>query len=251
MKFIDKISIILGKILITYIFSGKYSQIKFMRTKKSRERMANMTLYMVLIFAVLFALFLRIKIRVKVYLEVRYGQMNYTILCILPFGIRLKIFPRKTHKKEEKSETNTKNVEETFDLKALQMILPMILEKFLRFFSGVTCTNLYWCTQFGLGQADETAKIYGILSGVKYTFVSYMMNHVKFQAEPYICITPFFFDKHFHMTFSCMLQFRIGYAIRVALLFFKAIRNQRKESNYGSSNSRFDENCAGKSREND
>ena len=189
-----------------------------------------MIVYTAVIFAILLILFLVIKVRVKFYFEMCNCQMTYYVLCILPFGLRLKIFPRKRRKKQDiKFETSYQNKEQIVDFKILQAMAPIIWQTFWRFFSGVTCTELYWNTKFGTGQANETAQIYGVLSGVKYTFVTFMMKHLKFKTDAHICITPFFTDKHFHMIFSCMLQFRIGYAIYVALLFFKAVRNQGKD----------------------
>lgn len=203
-----------------------------------------------LLFFFLIAL-LFLKISIKISLIYRYQHPIIIIQCRLPFGVSFRIYPRERKVSGKMSTKEMENIEvEWNSLKQQGELFPILWQTTKVFLAKMTCSKFEWHTEFGTGAADKTAQLYGMISAIQYGIVGRLMGHIRFERPVDITITPYFTDKHFHMTFSCMLHFRLGKAIGVLFYFLKAIRkqNQRQERNrnYGASNSRFNENSTRK-----
>lgn len=206
--------------------------------------MAVIMVFIILFCAMLFLLFLWMRIRIKIYINIYAEKISCNIYCLFPLGIRIKIFPRKMIKQKIHASMVSQKVKE---IKQTKEDFSVVFRHFLPYFlSGITCTKFYWHTQIGSGAADETAKLYGLFSAIQYFFTAVLTEYVKMATDPEIVTVPFFTQKHFHMTFSCMLQIRVGYAIRSAFFFFKMLYRQvimSKTGGYqnGASDTRINE----------
>ena len=204
----------------------------------------------------LFLLFLIVLFSLKISISISFFSRNQaaklSIQCILPMGIHFQIYPRR--KKVGKPSKRVKKEMQAgeIDFQVVEMVLPILWESLKRLLSKLTCSKLDWHMQFGTGQADQTAELYGILSAFQYGMVGWFVNQTKKNKHIHINLTPLFTEKHFHTSFLCMVHFRLGDVIAIPFYFIKEIRKQNRiyerNESYGTSNSRIDENSIRKFR---
>ncbi len=110
--------------------------------------------------------------------------------------------------------------------------LHTIIKKFLQ---KVSVLQFQWHTQIGVGDAAKTALLVGIGWSVKYYMVAIMSKYMNVCSTPSIFIAPFFQGALSRTSFTCMVRFRIGYAILAGL---KVVKHWKK----GAKVSRRNEN---------
>ncbi|KIQ94804.1 hypothetical protein LH47_01077 [Anoxybacillus thermarum] len=102
--------------------------------------------------------------------------------------------------------------------------LHTIIKKFLQ---KVSVLQFQWHTQIGVGDAAKTALLVGIGWSVKYYMVAIMSKYMHVCSTPSISIVPFFQGALSRTSFTCMVRFRIGYAILAGL---KVVKHWKKDA---------------------
>ncbi|WP_461202164.1 DUF2953 domain-containing protein [Anoxybacillus sp. TBDG-1] len=110
--------------------------------------------------------------------------------------------------------------------------LHTIVKKFLQ---KVSILQFQWHTQIGVGDAAKTAMLVGVGWSLKYYIVAMISKYMNVCSAPSISIVPFFQGAVSCMSFTCMIRFRIGYAILAGL---KVVKHWKK----GAKVSRRNEN---------
>jgi uncharacterized integral membrane protein len=90
-----------------------------------------------------------------------------------------------------------------------------------RFLQKVHVKNFKWHSDIGLGDAALTGLVTGCVWGVKGGVIGLIGNKMKFDNEPQISINPLFQMNHSQTNLSCIISFKIGNAILVALQVVK------------------------------
>jgi len=88
---------------------------------------------------------------------------------------------------------------------------------------SLSVSHVYWYTNFGLGEADQTALAVGWLWALKSNLLS-IINHVLQgkMTRPILQVRPDYAEKPgFRTHFKCMIHFRIGHAISKAFQIVK------------------------------
>ncbi|MBE2914506.1 DUF2953 domain-containing protein [Anoxybacillus flavithermus] len=101
--------------------------------------------------------------------------------------------------------------------------LHTIMKKFLQ---HVSVLQFQWHTQIGVGDAAKTAVLVGVGWSVKYYVVAMISKYMNVCITPSISIVPFFQGAVSRTSFTCMIQFRIGYAILAGL---KVVKHWKKD----------------------
>ncbi|WP_235842044.1 DUF2953 domain-containing protein [Neobacillus fumarioli] len=96
--------------------------------------------------------------------------------------------------------------------------LHVIVKGFLR---KVSIEKLEWETLIGLGDAAHTAIATGTLWSMKGSLIALLSHYLKLKDMPKLLITPHFQAAVIQTRFTCMIQFRIGYAILAGLKLMK------------------------------
>ncbi|MBB5355162.1 hypothetical protein HNR43_001121 [Anoxybacillus mongoliensis] len=100
--------------------------------------------------------------------------------------------------------------------------LHTIIKKFLQ---KVSVLQLQWHTQIGVGDAAKTGMIVGIGWSIKYYIVAMVSKYMNVCIAPSISVIPFFQGAVSRTSFTCMIRFRIGYAILAGL---KVVKHWKK-----------------------
>jgi hypothetical protein len=101
--------------------------------------------------------------------------------------------------------------------------LHTIIKKFLQ---NVYVLQFQWHTQIGVGDAAKTAVLVGSGWSVKYYVVAMISKYMNVCITPSISIVPFFQGAVSRTSFTCMIRFRIGYAILAGL---KVVKHWKKD----------------------
>ncbi|MGG6433604.1 DUF2953 domain-containing protein [Anoxybacillus sp. D401a] len=101
--------------------------------------------------------------------------------------------------------------------------LHTIIKKFLQ---NVDVLQFQWHTQIGVGDAAKTAVLVGVGWSVKYYALAMISKYMNVCIAPSISIVPFFQGAVSRTSFTCMIRFRIGYAILAGL---KVVKHWKKE----------------------
>jgi len=114
------------------------------------------------------------------------------------------------------------------DLKHLERFLKhvvgfhTIVRKFMK---KVTLKDFKWSSTIGTGDAALTGSTSGLLWGIKGNTLGIIANYMNLKNEPAIYVNPDFQQMVLKTNFSCMISFRLGYAIFAGL---KVIRHWKK-----------------------
>ncbi|MBT2697783.1 DUF2953 domain-containing protein [Bacillus sp. ISL-40] len=90
-----------------------------------------------------------------------------------------------------------------------------------KFFRKVTMKGLEWNTLIGLGDAAHTGTITGAIWAFKGSIIGLLSHYFKLKEMPKITVTPHFQAAVIQTRFTCIIQFRIGYAILAGLKLFR------------------------------
>ena len=93
-----------------------------------------------------------------------------------------------------------------------------IVRYFLR---KVSVRKLEWHSVIGVGNAALTGTLTGALWSVKGGVLGVISNYMRLKDMPNLSITPSFQKAYSQTQLSCMIQFRIGYAMVAGLKLVK------------------------------
>ncbi|KFZ41796.1 DUF2953 domain-containing protein [Anoxybacillus flavithermus] len=105
--------------------------------------------------------------------------------------------------------------------------LHTIVKKFLQ---NVSILQFEWHTQIGVGDAAKTAMLVGFGWSMKYYILAVVSKYMNVCITPSISIVPFFQGAVSRTSFTCMIRFRIGYAILAGLKIVKHLKKGEKVS---------------------
>ncbi|MGD9678070.1 MAG: DUF2953 domain-containing protein [Vulcanibacillus sp.] len=90
--------------------------------------------------------------------------------------------------------------------------------------------NYKWETIIGTGDASLTGVLNGVLWGIKSFIIGWISSNTILEQCPVLKVKPEYNDKIFHSRFECILRFRVGYFIIIAVqLVFKYLTGGRKK----------------------
>jgi hypothetical protein len=96
--------------------------------------------------------------------------------------------------------------------------LHKIVQSFLQ---KVSVQHLEWHTVIGFHDAALTGVITGGIWSIKGWFLRFLYHHLQVKSHPSLTVTPSFQQAVTQFAFSCMIYFRIGHAILVAIKMIK------------------------------
>lgn len=106
------------------------------------------------------------------------------------------------------------------------------------FFRRVTLKGLEWNTLIGLGDAAHTGTITGAIWAFKGSIIGLLSHYFKLKEVPKISVTPHFQAAVIQTRLTCIIQFRIGYAILAGLKLFKfwkgGLPHFKKKANFAN-----------------
>lgn len=107
-----------------------------------------------------------------------------------------------------------------------------------KFFRRVTLKGLEWNTLIGLGDAAHTGTITGAIWAFKGSIIGLLSHYFKLTEVPKISVTPHFQAAVIQTRLTCIIQFRIGYAILAGLKLFKfwkgGLPHFKKKANFAN-----------------
>ena len=120
--------------------------------------------------------------------------------------------------KEEAKQITTEDVEN--NMSNAKKILNHVfgLHRIVRkFFRRVTIKGLEWNTMIGVGDAAHTGTITGAIWAFKGGVIGLLSHYLKLKEMPKITVVPHFQAAVIQTRLTCIIQFRIGYAILAGL----------------------------------
>ncbi len=126
--------------------------------------------------------------------------------------------PKQESTNQYSSEDLLNSIRDAKEILTSVVYLHTIVQKFLK---KVAVRKLEWHTVVGIGDAASTGMVTGAIWTVKGGIVGLISNFLKLQTVPIITITPQFQHAISHITFSCMIHFRIGHAMLAGIKIFK------------------------------
>lgn len=130
----------------------------------------------------------------------------------------------KKEKKETKKVTPEEVTDSFSDMKTLLEHIKAMHKIVASFMSTIKISNFKWETMFATGDAAKTGMATGLVWTTKSTFISVLSSFFRLMNRPLIHVQPVFQGKGLESRLSCMVQFRIGNAIKAG---FKMIRYWR------------------------
>lgn len=103
--------------------------------------------------------------------------------------------------------------------------------KVYAFLAHVTVQSFSWRTELGTGDAASAAKIAGLLWGVKGSLCGYLGTKLKWQKPPNLIVVPHYQAAGWAVSFSCIVSFRLGHAIRTGIKLIRARKAHAQSSN--------------------
>ncbi|MEH7482560.1 DUF2953 domain-containing protein [Neobacillus drentensis] len=107
-----------------------------------------------------------------------------------------------------------------------------------KFFRKVTMKGLEWNTLIGLGDAAHTGTITGAIWAFKGSIIGLLSHYFKLKEMPKITVTPHFQAAVIQTRLTCIIQFRIGYAILAGLKLFRfwkgGLPHFKKKTNFAN-----------------
>jgi hypothetical protein len=141
--------------------------------------------------------------------------------------------------KEDEKQITTEDVET--NLSNAKKLLNHVfgLHQIVRnFFRRVTLKGLEWNTLIGLGDAAHTGTITGAIWAFKGSIIGLLSHYFKLKEVPKISVTPHFQAAVIQTRLTCIIQFRIGYAILAGLKLFKfwkgGLPHFKKKANFAN-----------------
>jgi hypothetical protein len=96
-----------------------------------------------------------------------------------------------------------------------------------RFAKRVTLDRWEWRSSLGTGYADETGVLSGLVWAVKAAITGLLQSYLRMGAQPQLAVHPFFNEKKMETDLTCMIRFRIGYAILAGIRILVNTRKRR------------------------
>lgn len=96
--------------------------------------------------------------------------------------------------------------------------LHKIIHKFLQ---NVYIEKFHWHTCIGTGDAADTGMISGVAWTIKGIVLQWISRYMKWKEKPVLSITPDFYHAVSKTSLTCMIHFRLGYAMLAGLRFVK------------------------------
>jgi hypothetical protein len=90
-----------------------------------------------------------------------------------------------------------------------------------KFFNRVSVKELEWHTIIGVGDAAITGMVTGGIWAIKGSIIGLISRYIKLKEMPDISVTPYFQQAIIQTRFTCIFQFRIGYAILAGIKMIK------------------------------
>jgi hypothetical protein len=107
-----------------------------------------------------------------------------------------------------------------------------------KFFRRVTMKGLEWNTLIGVGDAAHTGSFTGAIWAFKGSIIGLLSHYFKLKEMPKISVTPHFQAAVIQTRLTCIIQFRIGYAILAGLKLFKfwkgGLPHFKKKTNFAN-----------------
>jgi hypothetical protein len=107
-----------------------------------------------------------------------------------------------------------------------------------KFFRRVTMKGLEWNTLIGVGDAAHTGTITGAIWALKGSIIGLLSHYFKLKEMPKISVTPHFQAAVIETRLTCIIQFRIGYAILAGLKLIKfwkgGLPHFKKKTNFAN-----------------
>ena len=114
------------------------------------------------------------------------------------------------------------------NLKNFQEILEHVfqLNRILRrLFNKMSVTKFEWYSVIGVGDAAHTGTVSGALWAIKGSIIGLFSHYLRMKTIPQIMVHPNFQQIITQTNLSCIIQFRIGYAIGAGLKIVKFWKN--------------------------
>jgi hypothetical protein len=128
----------------------------------------------------------------------------------------------KTEQLNSKKKFTPKEILNTFEntKELIQHVVDFhrIIRKFLK---KISIIKFEWHSNFGIGDAALTGMFVGAGWSLKGGILGLLSQYMRFKVRPTVTITPFFQQKFSHTKLTCMISFRIGYAILAGLRIVK------------------------------
>lgn len=136
------------------------------------------------------------------------------------------IIVKEKSKKTAAEETENKiSVEDVLNnLKNYQEILEHVVQFnriVRRFLNTIAVKRFDWQSIIGVGDAARTGTAAGVLWTIKGSITGLISHYLRMKTMPQIMVYPHFQQMITQTNLSCMIQFRIGYAIGAGLLIVK------------------------------
>ncbi|WP_042345343.1 DUF2953 domain-containing protein [Bacillus massiliigorillae] len=130
-----------------------------------------------------------------------------------------------TNKEKEKKRINIEDIMNSFhDTREMIQHVKDAYPILKKFFKKVGVHQFQWQSAIGTKDAALTAKITGVIWGIKGIVQACVYKYLSVQCQPSYQVTPYFNRGLSATEFRCILSVRIGYAILTA---FKLIRHWR------------------------
>jgi hypothetical protein len=110
------------------------------------------------------------------------------------------------------------NLKNTEELLHRVFKLHVIVRKFFR---RVTIKQFEWHTLMGTRDAAETGVLTGAIWAIKGSIIGLISHYLRLKKMPNISVTPYFQQAIIQTRLTCMIQFRVGYAILAGLKLIK------------------------------
>ncbi|MBB6445715.1 DUF2953 domain-containing protein [Bacillus benzoevorans] len=125
-------------------------------------------------------------------------------------------------KKEETTKITEDDLLKRFhDFKALLEHVVSLHRIIRNFLKKVKITKLDWFTAIGTGDAALTGMLSGAVWTIKGSIIGLISHYFLLKNVPRVSVQPYFQMKVTQTVFTCMLQFRIGYAMFAAIKIIK------------------------------
>lgn len=102
-----------------------------------------------------------------------------------------------------------------------------------RFLNRISINHFSWSSHLGIGDAASTGTLVGTAWAIKGSTLGIISHYMKLKVEPLIEVNPTFQKLTSHTQISCMISFRLGYAIIAAL---QTVKHWKKRPKFTSGN---------------
>ncbi|WP_243291031.1 DUF2953 domain-containing protein [Bacillus sp. FJAT-47783] len=124
-------------------------------------------------------------------------------------------------KKKRKRITPPDILDRIHDMKELANHVIHLHKIVRQFLQNVYIEKFYWHTCIGTGDAAEAGMISGVAWSIKGIVLQWISRYMKLKKKPLVSITPDFYHPVSKTSLTCMIHFRLGYAMLAGLRFVK------------------------------